>query len=413
MIDQAWRILFVDDEKSVLEGLERMIFAMGPDWEAEFAQTGEEALEMLEEDDYDVVVSDMRMPGMDGVKLLSKVQKLHPDVVRIVLSGHSDREMVLKTVRPAHQFLSKPCTPRRLREVVDSALGLRQIRMNKQIRRIISRIETLPSLPELYMKVSDELDKDEPSLQQVGAIISEDMGMSASILKLVNSSFFGFRRRITSPQQAVNLLGVETIKGVILSAHIFTMFDFEEFPGFSLPKLWNHCMVTARMARALAEVELCSRQTQDECFVAGLLHDVGKLVLATHFQDEYHQILDTVRTKNYSIWEAEKQIVGATHAEIGAYLLGLWGLPLPVVSAIAFHHEPCRVGLAGFSSLVAVHAANAFEHELYVTDPSMAEHPLDQACLEKSGLDGRVDDWRRACLELAREDDDDAQDPVH
>jgi putative nucleotidyltransferase with HDIG domain len=403
--DEPRRILFVDDEPSVLEGLERMIFAMGPEWEAEFASGGDEALEMLDEEEFDVVVTDMRMPGMDGGELLARVKERHPGVVRIVLSGHSDREMVLKTVRPAHQFLSKPCTPERLREVVDSALGLRDIQMDKQVRHVVSRIESLPSLPELYLKISEELDKQEPSLKRVGELIAEDMGMSASILKLVNSAFFGLCRKITSPQQAVNLLGVDTLKGVVLSAHLFSSFDFKDYPDFSLAKLWEHCTTTARMARTIAQTREEHRKTQDECFVAGLLHDVGKLVLATHFPENYRSVLDTVQAENRTIWEVEKVVVGATHAEIGAYMLGLWGLPLPVVSAIAFHHEPCRIGFSGFSTTHAVHAANAFEHELYVTDSTMAKHPLDGQCLARTGLDSEIETWRNACVQVAREEE--------
>lgn len=397
------RVLFVDDEASVREGLDRMIFAMAPDWEAGFASGGEQALEMLRQEPYDVVVTDMRMPGMDGAALLSAVQESYPDVVRIVLSGHSDRDMVLKTVRPAHQFLSKPCTPQQLREVVDSALGLRAIQMDGRVRKVISRIESLPSLPDVYMDINDELAQDDPSLQYIGELISRDMGMSASILKVVNSAFFGFQRRITSPKQAVNLLGVDTIKGLILSAHIFTLLDFQGFRNFSIAKLWEHCMVTARMAKAIAEVQGLSLKEQDECFVAGLLHDVGKLVLAYYFPKAYRRVLEAVQAKNRTIWEVEHEVMPATHAEIGAFMMGLWGLPLHVVSAIAFHHEPSRISPSGFSPLLAVHAANAFEHETFVTSPNMAKHPLDDKCLERAGLADRIETWRDLCGALTRE----------
>jgi putative nucleotidyltransferase with HDIG domain len=393
----------VDDETSVREGLNRMIFAMNPEWEADFASGGEQALEMLRKRPYDVVVTDMRMPGMDGAALLSMVQQNYPDMVRIVLSGHVDREMVLKTVRPAHQFLSKPCTPKQLREVVDSALALRSIQVDGRVRKVISRIESLPSLPDVYTAINDELTQEDPSLQYIGELISRDMGMSASILKVVNSAFFGFQRRITSPKQAVNLLGVDTIKGLILSAHIFTLLDFKGFPNFSIAKLWEHCMVTARMSRAIAEAQDLSPQEQDECFVAGLLHDVGKLVLAYHFPKAYRQVLNAVQSKNRNLWEVECEVMPATHAEIGAFMMGLWGLPLHVVSAIAFHHDPSRITPSGFSPLLAVHAANAFEHEMFVASPNMAKHPLDVECLEEAGLAGRIKAWRDHCGAVARE----------
>lgn len=394
-------ILFVDDEPNVIEGLRRMLHGLRKEWDMSFALSGEEALKILSKKPVDVIVTDMRMPGMDGAQLLAEVQQLHPQVVRIILSGHSDMNLVLRSVRPAHQFLSKPCQPEKLKETVERAYRVREILSDPALAGIISQVDSLPSVPETYTQIMGELEKPNASLAQVGRIIARDIAMTAGVLKLVNSSFFGFVGHIESPLQAVNLLGVETIKGLVLSAHLFTLFDHRKFPGFTLEHLINHCLDTGRLAKVIAEQEGRDRKVADDCFIAGTLHDVGKLVLASKLEAEYARVIRNVQERNLTLWEVEKEVFGTTHAEVGAYLLGLWGLPAAIVDAVAFHHAPAKAGSDGFA-VTAVHVANALEHDLYVLHEGYARNPLDTGHLAALGLSDRLPAWREACVRVSR-----------
>ena len=183
------RILFVDDEPNLLEGLGRMLRPLRHTWGIDFARNGPEALDLLARTPFNVIVSDMRMPGMDGAQLLAEVRDRHPTIVRIVLSGQCDREALLRSVRVAHQCLTKPCDVETLRSTVTRACALRDLLENDKLQRLVSRLKSVPSLPDLYHQVMEELESPEPSIQKVGQIIAQDAGMTAKTLQTVNSAF--------------------------------------------------------------------------------------------------------------------------------------------------------------------------------------------------------------------------------
>jgi HD-like signal output (HDOD) protein len=369
------RIVFVDDERHVLDALRRMLRPMRDHWEMTFLQTGEQALDVLEKQPQDVIVADMRMPGMDGVTLLNAVRERFPGVIRIVLSGHSDTNMALQSVRHAHQYLLKPCGAEELKATVDRTVNLKDVFLNEAVKTVVAKIDTLPSLPRTYLELMAELRREEPSLRVVGDLVNQDVGMSANILKLVNSAFFGLRTHVSSPIHAVTLLGTEIIKALIISLHLFSRFDMERFPGFSLELLWKHSLTTGLFAKTIALAEGRPGSEVDDCYISGLLHDVGKLLLATNFEAKYQEVLRRSRAEGRTVHDMEKEIFQATHAEIGAYLLGLWGLPENVVAAIFFHHAPPHDPPPGFSPLMAVHAANSLEHDLVVFNAEYARTP--------------------------------------
>ena len=394
------RILFVDDEPNVLSALRRMFHDMRGEWEMAFASGGQMGLAMIAEQPFDVVVADMRMPGMDGAEFLREAQTQNPGAIRIVLSGHSDRDMIMQTVRPAHQFLPKPCQPEELKAVISRSLALREVFLDERVKNVVARLDKMPTVPRLYSALLDALGREEPSMREVAGLIAQDVGMSAGILKLVNSAFFGLRVHVSSPAHAVNLLGLEVVKSLVLGVGLFDRFNKEKFNDFDLEKLWSHSLGTARLAREIATVENGSPDDRENCYIAGLLHDVGKLVMATNFSDAYRDILLACQKGQGTVLEMERRMFGASHAEVGAYLLGLWGVDDRVVRAVYLHHEPGRDRHAGFSPLLAVHVANRLEHELVIISPHYAINPLDELYLTASGFADRLPVWREACTDV-------------
>lgn len=356
------RILFVDDEPRILKGLQRMLRKMRHEWIMAFADSGNTAMAMLAKDKFDVIVSDMRMPGMDGSQLLSNVQKKYPLIVRIVLSGHSDHKMILKSVRPAHQYLSKPCDPELLQSTISRACALRDILTHKSLKRIVSQTEFIPSLPSLYTQVMEELRSPDGSIKKVGKIIANDLAMTAKILQLANSAFFGTPSHVSDPIQAVHLLGLDTVRALVLSIGVFSKFEGTALSTLNIENIYRHSFRTGALARKIAETENGDREMVDNTFMAGMLHDLGKLVLIANFPDIYHKIFKLSHHENLPFHLAEEKIIGATHAEVGAYLLGLWGLPDAIVEGVAFHHNPEKAPSRGFTPLTAIHAANILEH---------------------------------------------------
>ena len=392
------RILFVDDEPLVLQGIERSLRSMRGEWEMEFATGGPEALDRMSHGPFDVVITDMRMPGMDGAHLLELVKAKFPRTVRMVLSGQSDRETILRSVGPTHQYLSKPCDVDELKQKLARAFALRDLLEDPHLKEIVCRLETVPSLPSLYVAVTEALRSPEASINEVGNIIAQDMGMSMKVLQLVNSAFFGLPCQVSNPRQAAALIGIDNIKALVLSLHVFSEFETDLEEGGT--QLWKHSFATAGFAKAISCAQGAARAMIDDAFAAGLLHDVGRLILASASGKEYRKALQQASEKQTTIAAVEQEMFGCTHGRVGAYLLGIWGLPHTIVEAVAWHHDPAHAAPQGFCPLIAVHAADYYDHQIH-SCPWFSEKPaLDETLLSQLGLQERVSAWQKACQEL-------------
>ena len=253
------RILFVDDDANLLQGLKRMLRPLREEWEMEFVSSGHEALACLDRGPVEVIVSDVRMPGMNGVELLTEVKTRHPHTVRLLLSGHSDAELIMSAINPVHQYLAKPCDPNALKTSIAWACALNDLVTDERLKRVASQMETMPTLPSLYLKLEEELKSPDSSIDKAPAIISQDVGMVAKILKLVNSAFFGVPQTIADPTQAVIFLGVDTLKTLVLTVKVFDQVSPTRVPGFSIDRLWQHSLSVGEHAGTLSRPRRGSR----------------------------------------------------------------------------------------------------------------------------------------------------------
>ena len=388
------RLLFVDDEPMVLKGLQRSLRRMHGQWDMVFVAGGREALNALKARTFDVVVSDMRMPEMDGAQLLAIVKKDFPHMVRIILSGQLDREMTLQSVRLAHQHLAKPCDADVLKEALAKTFALNRILGHEGLKKVVAQIDALPSMPTSCMAVMDEVQTPEASIQKVADIIARDLGMAAKILQMVNSAFFGLRRRVTDIRDAVMLLGLDVIQSLVLSVNVFAAFDRDKLALVDLEGLWTHSLAVAGYAKQIMQVAGQSREMGNAAFIAGMLHDIGKLILAVNFGPAYQAFLQTSPDDEQPEWVREQAVFGASHSEIGAYLMGLWGLEYTLLTAIAFHHNPAQSQVGTLSPLAAVHLANLFERD---------RHHVDEDYLKQIEVHHQVDAWLQACVDLQGE----------
>lgn len=393
------KILFVDDNFSVLQGLKRMLSPMRHEWEMAFVDSVPAALDILAGRDLDIVVTDLRMPGTGGLTLLDTIKNHHPHIIRIVLSGESDQNRIMKSIRVSHQFLSKPCTPEILKSTLSRTCMVIDLMQSESVKAVVSNMESLPSLPTRYAEIMDILSSPNGCIKEVARIISGDLAMSAKIFQLVNSAFFGFTRHISSPAQAVVLLGLDTVKSLVLSIQIFTQFEFNKMPISFLERLWDHNIATGRLSKRIAESLKQEKIMIDHVFMAGLLHDVGKIVLAANFPDKYNEVLSLSQKTNLALHVSEREIFGVTHAEVGAYLMGLWGLPVPIVEALAFHHYPAQGVQQDFSPLTAVYIANVIEHQIAKPKEANGTLPLDPDCLGCLGMEDYRPIWKQILME--------------
>lgn len=383
-------ILFVDDEPKILQGLQRMLRPMRDEWQMWFANSGEESLCLLEQQNVEVVVSDMRMPRMDGAQLLTEVRSKYPQIIRIILSGYSEKEMVMKSVGAAHQYLSKPCDAEILKLTIESVRSFQNILNNDVLRRLVAQMPNVPSLPDLYYALTEELNNPEPSAQKVAEIIKKDIGMTVKILQIVNSAFFSSRRTISDTKEAINYLGLDTISSLTLGLGVISQFEGKQFSGIRFADVWSHSTNVGAIANKIARS--VDAQIATDAFTAGLLHDIGEVILAANLPEQFALVNKLRVRENISKTEAEKEIFDATHADVGAYLLGIWGLPKNVVEAVAYHHNPSEARNNSFSALTAVHAANAINN--YAKAPQELTEPLfDVEYLMKIGLAEKFPVW--------------------
>ena len=354
------RILFVDDEAQVLAGLRARLHRLRSEWDMSFAESGAKALELLAQAPFDVIVTDVQMPQMSGAELLRIVSRQWPQMVRILLSGYSDPTQIARLASLAHQSLAKPCAPQQLESVVERCLALQQLLNAPHLRAVVGRISTVPAMPQVYSRLREALADEATSARQVAELVAADPAVTAKVLQMVNSAFFRLARRITRIDQAVAYLGFTTIRNLTLTAEVFSSWSQSGTPAaFDFDKMQSHVQAVANAASALAR----GTGFADDAMLAGLLHDIGYWVLGAELPDELARAVDLALHKRMPLESAETAVIGASHAQLGAYLLGIWGLPYPVVEAVAHHHAPERVGAYEFDTLAALAVAHSLVPE--------------------------------------------------
>jgi HD-like signal output (HDOD) protein len=354
-------LLFVDDEPHVLDGIKRAIRRQRHLWEAAFASGGDSALALMATTPFDVIVSDMSMPRMDGAALLKEVQRRHPEVIRIILTGSADPGAALRAVPLAHQYLIKPFDAQTLGTTVERACSLQSILTSPTLARMLGSISKLPCASQVLVALEQAMSEPGSTLETIGGIIEGDVGLSAKILQLANSEFFGGLQGGIGVRSAVNHLGTDVIRSLLVSSEMFQAFDQIEIEGFSMDRFQRHGQMVARIAASFP----LPAHLADAATTAGLLHDIGKLVIASRLPTAFRAAIANSVKRQRPLYEMEEEQYGVSHAEVGAYLLALWGFSPLVTEAVAHHHHPDRISHSGMDAVTALyladHLANEFE----------------------------------------------------
>lgn len=392
------QILFVDDDSNLLDGLQDALRAYRHRWKMTFVSSGADALAVLQAQPHDVIVSDLRMPVMDGARLLELARDLCPGAVRIVLSGQAEVDVVVRAAAVAHRLIAKPCVAADLANVIERSCALRDMSTRVEFVRRAMGVSALPSVPRIYAELTDVLISPTAGAADVARVVERDIAMAAKVLQLANSAYFGRRSPVSNISSAVAYLGVEVLRALVLAAETFQEFIVDPpIPGFDVEALHRHCTSVARVAGAL----IGQHAAQDGVFAAGLLHEVGLLVLASQNREDLAETLALAREQQHHISEIEQARYGVTHAELGAHLLALWGLPHPVIEAVARHHDDRWPDLQ-WGTVPALYVANALVEELEaerLPNP-LCPLKLDHDYLDRVGVATSLNRWRELAAGL-------------
>ncbi len=379
-------ILFVDDEINVLNGLRRMLRNRKKEWHMVFVDSGAKALELLEDMAFDVIVSDMRMPGMSGARLLTNIRGKYPRMTRIALSGYSDTEMILESIKATHLFIAKPTDAQTLSSLIERSLSIQSIIHDPELCDFISGISSLPSVPVIYEKLVRILASKDASIDQVAELISSDIGMSVKLLQIVNSAYFGLAREIVSPAEATAHLGLDVIKSLVLSIKVFEKFE-KEVDTRSLNNIWHRSQLVGNIAKKIARKEGFSQKEADQLLIAGMLQDLGELVMLQYFPESLAEHVQWTDINDGDAILQEKQAIGVSHDQISVYLLRLWGIPQTVVECVAYHHHSEHFVSNELTMPHILFCANVLAEDI-INGTGLSENLTEQGLVEEERLAG-------------------------
>lgn len=389
-------ILVVEDEPALADGLAQIGSELPASWEFAFAEGADAALDVIDDASIEIVVSPSRMGTTD---MLAEARRRRPEVLRLAIEDVPPAQRLHALGGDAHDRLPRRGSRETLRKGLTRGCALQEAIHGPGVVSLVEHLDALPALPSLYAEFLAATNDPNRTVEDLGAIIAQDIALTAKVLQIVNSAMFGLPQKIVDPGQAATFLGLDMLRSLVLSVKAFDAFASSKLVHTTLDSIWQHSLRVGTMARAILEVERCDRHMIEAGFLAGMMHDCGALVLAANRPDRFDAARRFAERDGREPSEMEQRLFGASHAPIGGHLLARWGLPGSVVEAVAFHHAPSLLAEADFSPLCAVHVANRLARIDLASADAATIPGLDHAALRRVGRESRVERWIEACRE--------------
>jgi HD-like signal output (HDOD) protein/ActR/RegA family two-component response regulator len=356
------RIVIAGDGAGRAADLKQALDDLGVEWDVLGCADAASALALQADTAVDAFVCPLRLGTLQGAELLGKLRTAHPGAVRIVLLDKGQESHAVQALDVAHRVLNTPLDASELIEAVDSVADLRMLLDNSELKQTIGRIGSLPPPPRVYIELTQLLRDPDASTSEVAEVLSQDPAIAAKVLRLCNSAYFSGGRQITDMRAAVTRLGMQSLRTLVLASETFG--SVQSAGSIDRDAMQERALLTSRLS-----ARLLGGSSAELAATAGLLAEVGRLLPGIGAGEDG----------------------GPDYAEAGAYLLGLWGLPMPIVEAVAYHRTPGRVRGAGFWVTGAVHVAAALA----------SGEPVDEGYLRTVGVIDKLPQWRALAEQMA------------
>lgn len=389
-------ILFVDDDENIISGIRRQLRPYRETWQLFFAENGSQALQIMQQNPIDLVISDMLMPEMRGDELFKKISHLYPGVIRVILSGYADEETIQCAMEVAHQHLIKPCTADTLREAITQIFNVQACVKNPRIIEGIGDPNQLPSLPKIYRELNAALADEHTTVSDLADIFALDMVLSAKLLQLVNSAYFGLHRIVSNLGDAISMIGIKKLNSLVLSVHLKTAFPVTD-PNMEryMQYLWVDAVRVAELAKLISISECQQQDRPDQAYLGGLLHNMGLLIFLSRGGDQLKTLMEQVKNTDVPVSELETQIFGFNRSEAAAYILSLWKIPPRIIESILLQNTPSDASYDGVSALTAVHVAACLLKPAVMQEcDRLFDIRLDVQYLQRINKFERLPDWQ-------------------
>ncbi len=386
------RILLIDKEATTFDDFKEKLSSVGDQWDLETCTDPKKVLKLIKAKQPEIVVCSHRPSVIDGAKLLKSIATKLPHIERFILAEETEKDALDAEIGSSFHFLPSPCPANTLQLELQRVVNLNNWLGKDKIKEIVGSVRDFPSLPPVYMKVVNAVNSPNASVESIAEIIMADIAVTAKILQTVNSSFFGLEEKVSDIAQAVSILGIESVKNIVLAVQAFEKIEDPDQQAL-VDQLWRHSMSVAIAAKRITKHETNSEKKAEEAYTAGLFHDIGKLVLLKSSPEDCGKARELAAEEKISQWEAEEKIFGCNHAEVGAYLLGRWGLPVNIIESAALHHKPSESFNSEFTILTAIHVGNAIVRGRGKSENPHPDAAPDEEYLAEIGRVGSWEDW--------------------
>lgn len=369
-------------------GIERTD-SVQPDPTALFKVTHDarEAMGLVEKQVFHAVVADSSLPDGSALAVLDRMRQMQPRSVRFLSTSTPDADLANRCIWNSHRIFDGVADRARIKSAVTEAMKVERWVSKPETRSLIASVRTFPTRPTTYFKILQLLDSSGADVDGLIELIRGDMAITTKIIQTVNSAIYSRTDHVVDLHEAVQILGFHSVKMLVISIQAVAQLDRVTPAYFSIDRIWKFSLQVAEAARKIACAEGLDAVSIDHAYLAGLLHDIGKAVFACNFDQQYSKVLEEVVHSRTPLVEAEQHAFGVSHAEVGAYLIALWGLPGTVVDAVGFHHFPSRSEGHAVDALTALYAANWITAE-------QPDAPEDSLYLDRLKVREKLQSWR-------------------